>query len=189
MTERLGIFGGTFDPIHHGHIAAASDVRAALGLDRVLMVVAGDPWQKADRVHAPARERLALVDTAVARMEGFETSDIECTRPGPTYTVDTLRQLQAPDRELFLILGSDAASGFSSWHEPEAIEELATIVVVDRDGEHSGVPAGALHVSVPRLDISSTDIRRRIAAGRPIYGLVPVVVVRRILERGLYTDG
>ena len=187
MTERLGIFGGTFDPVHHGHILAASDVRAALGLDRVLMVPAGDPWQKEGRVHAPARDRLALVDAAVARMDGFEASDIEVNRSGPTYTVDTLRQLAAPDRELFLILGADAAAGLDSWHEPEEIRALANLVVVDRAGEHHA-DDGATHVEIPRLDISSTDLRARIAAGRPVYGLIPIAVVRRIHERGLYTD-
>jgi nicotinate-nucleotide adenylyltransferase len=188
MTERLGVFGGTFDPVHHGHLLAASDVRDALGLDRVMLVVAGDPWQKAGRVHASARDRLALVDAAVARIEGLEASDLECTRPGPTYTVDTLRQLARPDRELFLILGQDAAARLDTWHEHEQLRSLASLVVVNRGDADHPPPPGAHRVPIPRLDISSTDIRLRIAARRSIYGLVPIAVVRRIAERGLYTD-
>jgi len=186
MTERIGIFGGTFDPVHNGHLATAADVRSALGLDRVLLVVAGDPWQKAGQVQASAADRLALVEVAVAGIDGLEASAIEVEREGPTYSVDTLETLACDDRELFMILGADAAARLDTWREPERVRKLATVVVVDRDGTAGGLD-GAVHVAVPRLDISSTDIRDRIAHRRPIYGLVPEPVVHGIAARGLYT--
>lgn len=189
--ERLGILGGTFDPIHIAHIVSASECRAVLGLDRVDLVVAGDPWQKRDDVVLPAAIRLELVELAVDGIEGLAASGIEVDRPGPTYTADTLEALAAPGRDLFLILGADLPSALLSWHRCERIRELATLVVVARAGEQHAEPPGegwrVERVDIPRLDVSSTDIRARVAAGRPIDGLVPVPVVRRIAALDLYT--
>jgi nicotinate-nucleotide adenylyltransferase len=190
QTERLGVLGGTFDPVHIGHVVAAVDARAALHLDRVLMVVAGDPWQKRDRVVASARDRLALVEAAVDGVDGVEASTIEVDRDGPSVTADTLEALRAPQRELFLILGADAVANMPTWKRLDDTRSLATIVVIERDGEHA-VPPGdgwrVEHLPIPRLDVASSDVRERLAAGRPIDGLVPTAVVRSISERGLYT--
>ena len=189
-TERLGVLGGTFDPPHVGHLVAALDSRAALDLDRVLLVVAGDPWQKRDRVVASARDRLALVTAAVADIPGLEASAIEVEREGASVTADTLEALTADDRELFLILGADAVANMSTWKRLEDTSALASVVVVERAGEHAEPPGDGWsvhHVAIPRLDVSSSDIRARLAAGRPIEGLVPPAVVREIADRALYT--
>lgn len=189
MSERIGVLGGTFDPIHNGHLVVACAAQRALALDRVLLVVAGDPWQKSGQVHAAASVRLDLVERAVADIDGLEASAIEVERSGPTYTVDTLEELRSDDRQLFLILGADAAAGLPTWRDPDRVRKLATLVIVER-GDSSvqrSTTEAAVHFSIPRLDISSTDIRARIAAGDPIHGLVPESVVRRIGELGLYT--
>ncbi|MCZ7530549.1 MAG: nicotinate-nucleotide adenylyltransferase [Acidimicrobiia bacterium] len=187
--ERLGIFGGTFDPVHNGHLAAASEARAALELDTVLLLPAGEPWQKTGVVDAPAADRLALVEVAVSGIAGLEASDIEVVRRGPSYTVDTLEQLTQPERALTLLVGADVARGLSSWHRSDDLWDLATIAVFDR-GE-TGVPPKLKHrvetVAVPRLEISSSDVRERLLSGRPVDGLVPAAVVREIRERHLYT--
>ena len=185
------MLGGTFDPVHAGHVAAASDVRHTLGLDRVLLVVAGDPWQKRGRVVATARDRLALVECAVARVDGLEASAIEVERTGASVTADTLEALRASGRELFLLLGADAVANMGTWRRLEDTRELAAIVVLERAGDLDVRPPGegwrVHHVRVPRLDISSTDLRARLAAGRPVDGLVPESVVTEIHRRGLYT--
>jgi nicotinate-nucleotide adenylyltransferase len=191
-TERLGVLGGTFDPVHVGHVVAAVNARAALDLDRVLVVVAGDPWQKRDRVVASAADRLALVEAAFAGVDGIEPSAIEVNREAPSVTADTLEALQAPERELFLILGADAVANMSTWKRLDDTRSLATVVVIERDGEHAEPPGAGWrveHLPIPRLDVSSTDVRDRLADGRPIDGLVPEVVVQAIRERGLYTGG
>ncbi len=189
--ERLGILGGTFDPVHIAHIVSASECRCALGLDRVDLVVAGDPWQKRADVVLPAVERLELVQLAVDGIDGLEASAIEVERSGPTYTADTLEELAAPGRELFLILGADLPATLSSWHRADRIRALATLVIVTRAGDRRAEPPGdgwrVERVDIPRLDVSSTDVRARLAAGRPIDGFVPASVVRRIADRGLYT--
>lgn len=191
MGERIGVLGGTFDPVHHGHIATAVDVRHALGLDRVLLVVAGDPWQKRGRVVAGATERLALTRAAVEGVDGVEASAVEVERAGASVTADTLEALSAPNRELFLVLGADAVANMSTWRRLEDTKALATVVVVDRAGDLDVHPPGPgwrfTHVRVPRLDISSTDLRARLAAGRPVDGLVPPAVIAGIRSRGLYT--
>ncbi len=183
--------GGTFDPVHVGHVAAAAEVRAALQLDRVLLVVAGDPWQKRGQVVASASDRLALVEGAVADIDGVEASAVEVQRDGPSVTADTLEALAAPGRLLFLVLGADAVANMGTWKRLDETRELATVVVMERAGERGAAPPGdgwrVERVVVPRLDVSSTDIRDRLAEGRPIDGLVPPEVVRRIHERGLYT--
>lgn len=191
-TERLGVLGGTFDPVHVGHVVAAVDARSALNLDRVLVVVAGDPWQKRDRVVGSASDRLALVEAAFADVEGIEASSIEVERDAPSVTADTLEALQAAERELFLILGADAVANMSTWKRLDDTRSLATVVVIERDGEHAEPPGDGWrveHLPIPRLDVSSTDIRDRLADARPIDGLVPSVVVQCIRERGLYTGG
>jgi len=191
VSERIGLLGGTFDPVHAGHLAVAADVRHSLGLDRVLLVVAGDPWQKRGRVVAPAADRLALAECAVEGVDGVEVSAVEVERPGPTVTADTLEALSAPGRDLFLILGADAVANMGTWRRLDDTRGLAAIVVVERAGDLDVDPPGEgwsfHHVRVPRLDVSSTDIRERLADGRPVAGLVPEAVVAEIGRRGLYT--
>jgi nicotinate-nucleotide adenylyltransferase len=189
--ERIGVFGGTFDPVHAGHVVVAAETRAQLGLDRVLLVVAGDPWQKRGQVVASAADRLALARIAVDDVEGVEASAIEIERGEASVTADTLEALTAPGRELFLVLGADAVVNMTTWRRLDETRHLATVVVVERAGDVHSEPPGpgwrVERVSIPRLDISSTDLRDRLRAGRPIEGLVPHPVVREIRRRGLYT--
>ena len=191
--ERLGVFGGTFDPVHAGHVVVATETQAQLGLDRVLLVVAGDPWQKRGRVVAAAADRLALASTAVEGIEGVEASAIEIERGEASVTADTLEALGAPGRELFLVLGADAVANMPTWRRLDETRHLATVVVVERAGDVHSEPPGpdwrVQRVSIPRLDVSSTDLRDRLREGRPIDGLVPPEVVREIHRRGLYTGG
>ena len=188
---RLGVFGGTFDPPHVGHLVTAVNVRHSLGLDEVLLVVANDPWQKADQVVSPAADRLALVEAAVGEVPGLRASRIEIDRGGASYTADTLADLheQHPGADLFLVLGSDAAAGLPTWERVDEVRERATLVVVTRPGSEAGrPPLGWPHevVEVPRLDVSSTDLRARVVDGRPLEYLVTAPVVRAIRERRLY---
>jgi nicotinate-nucleotide adenylyltransferase len=191
--ERVGVFGGTFDPVHAGHVVVATETRSQLGLDRVLLVVAGDPWQKRGRVVASAADRLALAAVAVDGIEGVEPSAIEIERGEASVTADTLEALSAPGRELFLVLGADAVANMPTWRRLDETRHLATVVVVERAGDVHSEPPGpgwrVERVSIPRLDISSTDLRGRLRDGRPIDGLVPPQVVREIRRRGLYTAG
>jgi nicotinate-nucleotide adenylyltransferase len=197
MGQRIGIFGGTFDPIHVGHLVAAVNAKAALGLDRVLLVVANVPWQKAgDRPVSSAEDRLALVAAAVGDVPGLEASAIEIERGGESFTVDTLHQLRqaGPDDELFLIVGWDVAASLTTWERHEKLQRLATLVVVNRPG--AGRPrrldeAGwrTVEVTVPNLEISSTDLRARAADGRPLDYLVPESAVRFIRARDMYAGG
>lgn len=187
----IGVFGGTFDPIHVGHLVTAVDVRHTLGLDRVLLVVANDPWQKAGAVVASAADRLAMVEAAVEGVEGVEASDLEVRRGGVTYTADTLAALRAadPSGTLYLLLGSDAAAGLDTWERGAEVAALATVVVVRRPGaEASRPPAGWTYelLEVPRLEVSSTDLRARFAEGRPVDWLVPAPAVDLIRARSLY---
>lgn len=186
------MLGGTFDPVHVGHIVAAVESRAGLRLDRVLLVVAGDPWQKRGRVVAAAADRLGLVEAAVDGIEGVEASAIEVERPGPSVTADTLEALAAGGDELFLLLGADSVANMGTWKRLDETRHLATVVVIERAGDVHAEPPGTgwrfERLSIPRLDISSTDLRDRLAAGRPIEGLVPPAVVQEIHKRGLYTE-
>jgi nicotinate-nucleotide adenylyltransferase len=185
------VFGGTFDPVHAGHVVVAAEVRDRLRLDRVLLVPAGDPWQKRGRVVASARDRLALVELAVADVAGVEASAVEVDREGASVTADTLEALTTPGRELFLVLGADAVANMGTWRRLDATRDLATIVVVERESEHAQPPGSGWrveHVPIPRLDISSTDLRARLTANRPVDGLVPPAVVQAIRTLGLYTD-
>jgi len=196
-TERLGILGGTFDPPHVAHVHLAEAARDQFDLDRVLLVVAGDPWQKAGAVEAGAEERLAMAEAAFSGMAGIEVSAMEVGRPGPTYTVDTLEALARDDRVLLLILGADAAARIQTWHRAERVRELATLLVADRSG--SGEAAEQV---VARLRergwrcevlnfqphaVSSTALRQRLAGGEDVAEEIPVEVVRVVEERGLYT--
>lgn len=187
--ERVGVLGGTFDPVHIGHLVAALAVRHALALDRVLMVVAGDPWQKRGTVVTAAADRLAMVEAAVSGLDGLEASAVEIERGGATYTIDTLCELAAADRELFLIVGADVAAGLDGWRRAADVRAAATLVVVDRDGIPGLEPRPpyAVGVSIPRLDVASSDLRARVARGEPIDVLVPAGAVRVIRERRLYT--
>jgi len=191
MGDRIGVLGGTFDPVHVGHVVAAVETRAALRLDCVLMVVAGDPWQKRQQVVASAADRLALVEAAVEGIDGVEASAVEVERGEPSVTADTLEALAAPGRDLFVVLGADAVRNMPTWRRLEETRALATIVVVERAGENDALPPGegwrVEHVRIPRLEVSSTDLRARLAEGRPIDGLVPPGTVRAIRERDLYT--
>ena len=191
---RLGVFGGTFDPVHNGHLVAAVSARHALGLDTVLMVPAREPWQKKDRALAPAEDRFAMLEAAVEGVDGLEVSRLELDRSGPTYTADSLEELsrRQPRPELFLIVGADAARDLATWDRPEAIRTLAVLVIVSRGAatDTGGPGAGwrTEHVRIPALEISSTDLRRRAAAGEPLEGLMPLGAVRCLRERGLYAD-
>jgi nicotinate-nucleotide adenylyltransferase len=187
---RLGILGGTFDPIHVGHVAAGVSARHLLALDRVLFVVANSPWQKAGRDLAPAHDRLELARAALDGINGLEASAIEVDRGGITFTADTLAQLHHdhPDAEIFLIVGTDVADDLATWDRVEEIKRLATVAVVTRPGAPVAPLPGwrTTTVEMPLLDISSTELRRWLAEGRPVDGLVPPAAVRFIRERGLY---
>ena len=195
MGQRIGIFGGTFDPVHVGHLVAAVNARHDLGLDRVAMMVANVPWQKAGtRAVSPAEDRLAMVEAAVDGVPGVEASRLEIDRGGPSYTADTVSEMAAlhPDAELFVIVGWDVSAELRTWERMEEVRELATLVVVNRPGNPP--PDGLTEqgwrteeVTVPNLEISSTDLRARAATGRPLDYLVPAPAVRVIRERGLYS--
>jgi nicotinate-nucleotide adenylyltransferase len=189
--ERLGLFGGTFDPPHVGHLVTAVNVRHELALDRVLLVVAGRPWQKeVSRRITSAEDRLALVEAAVGPVEGLEASRLEIDRPGSSYTADTLAELSQrhPGVELFTILGSDAAAGLMTWERFDEVVARSRLVVVERPGAHEDLPPGVdwIRVEVPHLEVSSTDLRARVTDGRPLDYLVPEGVLVEIERRGLY---
>jgi len=189
---RIGLFGGTFDPPHHGHLIVASDAYAALGLTRLLLVPSAVHPFKRFRVRAPASLRAEMVRAAVRGDERFEVDELELHRAGPSYTVDTLRALREryPEAELFLLIGADNVRELPQWHEPEEIVRLARLGVVSRGGgairEDTELPL--VPVPVTRVDISSTEIRRRVAAGESIRYLVPDAVREIVLREGLYRD-
>lgn len=191
-SQRIGVLGGTFDPIHIGHLVTGANVRHELGLDRVLFVIAHDPWQKADRDVTPSDLRFAMVEAAVAGHPGLEASAIEIERGGTSYTADTLATLreQEPEAELFLIIGQDQAANLHTWERVEEIRALSTLVVVRRPGSVGGLSdSRAIEVDVPRLEVSSSDLRARFCEGRPVDWLAPEPVVRFVRERGLYRSG
>jgi nicotinate-nucleotide adenylyltransferase len=189
--RRIGLFGGTFDPIHRGHVEVAVSVRAALGLDRMLVVVANEPWQKQDRPVTPAEDRFAMVAAALTGRPGIEPSRIELDRGGPSYTVDTVRRLIEldPGAQIVVVVGADVVTGLDGWHEPEALRGLVTLAVVDRPGVPVVDPPPGwrfVHVPVAPHDVSSTDLRARLEAGKPVEDDLPRSVIRCISERGLY---
>jgi nicotinate-nucleotide adenylyltransferase len=191
--RRIGVLGGTFDPPHVGHLVTAVNVRHLLQLDVVLMVVANEPWQKVgQRRISPPQQRLEMVRAAVADVEGVEASDLEIRRGGPSYSVDTMAalRLEHPDADLFLILGADAAAELHTWRRPDELAQLCRLVVVDRPGTETLVPADfdGRRVEVPRLEVSSTDLRARAVDGRPLRFLVPDRVISLVRDLGLYRD-
>jgi nicotinate-nucleotide adenylyltransferase len=191
---RIGVFGGTFDPPHIGHLAVAAECRTELDLDRMLLVVAGEPWQKVgERVVSPAELRFEMTAAAAAAYSSLEASDLEVSRSGPSYTADTLAALDLanPGAELFVVLGADAARGLPTWERVEEVLNTATMVVCARDGGFGDLPPEVSwrKVTVPRLDVSSSDLRARVAAGRSIEVMVPPAAALSIAAHGLYRDG
>lgn len=192
---RIGVLGGTFDPIHVGHLVAAVNARHALGLDVVLLVVANQPWQKtATRPVTPAADRLAVAAAAVEGVSGIEASAVEIERGGPSYTADTLAELSAchPGASLHLIVGADLAEELPTWERLDDVRRASTLVIVNRPGAARPPPLDGWEVAtveIPALDVSSTDLRARLADGRPLDYLVPGSAVRCMRERGLYAGG
>ncbi len=185
--------GGTFDPVHHGHLSAANEVRHRYDLDEVVFVPTGQPWQKASRQVSPAEDRYLMTVVATASNPCFSVSRIDVDRPGPTYTIDTLRDLKAlhADAELFFITGADAMAQILGWRDASELFALAHFVGVSRPGyaaaDLSPFPVGSVTLlEVPALAISSSDCRQRVAAGEPVWYLVPDGVVQYIDKRGLY---
>ena len=199
---RIGVLGGTFDPPHLAHLVLAAAARQALALDRVVLVPAGDPWRKAGSGVSPAAERLALTRAAVADvLPWVEVSEIEMRREGPSYTAETLAELLAgsPGNEWWFILGWDALADLPNWHEPERIIELARLALAQRGGESAdgalppeavaalpGLTARVDRVPIPRLEVSASELRRRLREGEETAPLLPAAVRRRIAGRGLY---
>ena len=182
---RIGILGGSFDPIHHGHLILARAAIEELGLDRVLFVPANKSPHKTETKPATAEDRIGMVRLAIAGEEGFEASDIELRRPAPSYTVDTVRELKQshPQDEFVLLIGADNVAKFDTWREPEEIRRLAQIAVLDRGEKPVAHDWPAVHRLV---DISSTDIRARAAAGLSIRYLTPDAVCDYITQHSLY---
>ena len=188
---RIGLFGGTFDPPHVGHLVTAVNVRHALNLDIVILMVANDPWQKSgSRDVTTAEDRFAMVEAAVSVVDGVVAGRDEIDRGGPSYTADTLMALaeKHPGAELFTIVGDDAAAGLPSWTRVDQVAQYSQLVVVDRPGVAVELPQqfNWLRVESPRLEVSSTDLRSRFSDGRPLDYLVTEPVLRVIEERGLY---
>ncbi len=193
MPLRIGLFGGTFDPPHVGHLVTAVNVRHALALDAVVLMVANSPWQKqGTRPITCAEDRLAMVEAAVADVDGLVAGDLEIRRGGPSFTADTLSSLVEvyPDADFFTIVGDDAAAGLTSWERHEEVVAQSQLVVVDRPGTPVELPAGFewLRVEVPRLEVSSTDLRARVRDGRPLDYLVTEPVLDIIAVRNLYRE-
>ncbi|MBG6122123.1 nicotinate-nucleotide adenylyltransferase [Corynebacterium aquatimens] len=196
MSKRIGIMGGTFDPIHNGHLVAASEVADIFDLDEVIFVPTGQPWQKAGKKVSDAEDRYLMTVIATASNPRFHVSRVDIDRAGPTYTVDTLKDLSEkyPNDQLFFITGADALASIMSWHEWEKMFDLAEFVGVTRPGyelSEDGLPAQHQErthlIEIPAMAISSTDCRSRAAAGRPVWYLVPDGVVQYISKNSLYT--
>jgi nicotinate-nucleotide adenylyltransferase len=198
MSRRIGVMGGTFDPIHLGHLVAAEEARWQFDLDRVVFVPAGRPWQKPVGV-TPPEDRYLMTVLATASNPAFTVSRLEIDHPGPTYTVDTLRRLRAEqtdDTRLYFIIGADAVLQILTWKEPDQVLAQAEFIAATRPGFDldrlvSQVPgaAGRIHpMDIPALAISASDIRARVARGAPIQYLVLDSVARYIHEHGLYQD-
>ncbi len=197
VTKRVGVFGGTFDPVHNGHIAVASAVRNALGLDEVLFVVTSDQWLRDSPPEASAVDRFRMVELAVDNVRGFTASDVDIVREGSTYTVDTLADLRrqlGDSAELHLIVGADSAASMDRWRNGSEIAALAKIVVVGRPGQDfkgealddSHPASGAEYVEGPMIDVSATRVRGFMEDGKAIDGFVAEAVVEYIETHGLY---
>ena len=198
---RVGVFGGTFDPVHVGHLIAAEEARVDLSLDQVLFIPAGQPWFKTGRPVTVADHRLAMVELAVAPNPSFRVSDTEIRRPGPTYTADTLEELRGelgPDVEMYVILGLDALAELGRWYRPDRVLEMATVIGMRRPGTHEFDPqsletisaraaSGAVILDSPLIEVSGAELRRRVSEGRSIKYLVPDSVEDYIREHALYT--
>jgi nicotinate-nucleotide adenylyltransferase len=191
--RRIGVFGGTFDPIHVGHLVAASEALHAYDLDQVVFVPAGRPWQKSS--YTDAEDRFMMATLAIAAHPRFSASRIELDRRGPTYTVDTLEamlEFWGDDTQVFLITGADAAAGIRTWHDPERLLRIAKVVAVTRKGSDLSAVRDAHELpgvevlEMPLIDVSGTDVRARVRSGRPIDFLVPREVAHYIREHGLY---
>ncbi|MBC3842309.1 nicotinate-nucleotide adenylyltransferase [Streptacidiphilus sp. 4-A2] len=194
VKKRLGVMGGTFDPIHHGHLVAASEVASQFHLDEVVFVPTGSPWQKDRSPVSPAEDRYLMTVVATMSNPQFSVSRIDIDRAGPTYTTDTLRELRAlhADADLYFITGADALSQIFSWRNAEELFDLAHFIGVTRPGHtltDPGLPAGGVSlIEVPALAISSTDCRLRVSRNEPVWYLVPDEVVRYIDKRKLYRN-
>jgi nicotinate-nucleotide adenylyltransferase len=191
---RIGILGGTFDPPHSGHLAAAIAARTQLGLDEVVLMVANEPWQKVgDRDVTPAAVRFEMTSALAEENIGITAGDQEIRRGGPTFTVETLEEILAdqPGTEIFLIMGADSAARINTWHRALDLVRLSTIVIVNRDNSTSTVPeflqdSRVQHVTMKPVDVSSSDIRENIACGESIEGFISATVAAVIHEHGLY---
>src|SRR4051812_40524268 len=190
--KRLGVMGGTFDPIHHGHLVAASEVASVFDLDEVVFVPTGQPWQKTYRAVSPAEHRYLMTVIATASNPRFTVSRVDIDRGGPTYTVDTLSDLtrQRPGSELYFITGADAMQQIIGWKDSDDLFSLAHFVGVTRPRHPlstAGLPADRISLmEVPAMAISSTDCRTRVAKGEPVWYLVPDGVVQYIAKYSLY---
>ena len=189
-----GILGGTFDPVHVGHLVAAVCVRHELGLDRVLLVVANEPWQKTgERDVSPAQARFSVVASAVEGIDGVEASSLEIERGGPSFTADTVAELNAAGGgDLYLVVGGDLVGELDSWERVHEIRDATTLVIVERGGvPRAPDPPGwnVRRVAMPAIDLSSSELRARFADGRPVDFLIPAPAIRTIRRLGLYSVG
>ena len=193
--RRVGVMGGTFDPIHHGHLVAASEVQSWFDLDEVVFVPTGQPWQKSSREVTSGEHRYLMTVIATASNPRFRVSRVDIDRGGPTYTIDTLRDLTTlmPDADLFFITGADALAEIFTWRDAAELFSLAHFVGCTRPGHRlsrQGLPSDQISlVEIPALSISSSECRQRVGASEPVWYLVPDGVVQYIAKRGLYRDG
>lgn len=199
--RKIGVLGGTFDPVHNGHLIIAEEARLRLGLYRVIFVPAGEPWLKTHRNIAPGEQRLEMIKLAIAANHHFSVSTVDLERVGPSYTVHTLPALRrelGEEADFYFILGVDALAGLPSWKEPEGVVEACKLVAARRPGSGAldleslersipGISSSIMLLDNPLMDISSTAIRERVARGIPITDLVPEAVARYIREKGLYS--
>lgn len=203
--SRVGILGGSFDPPHAGHLMIAQEARERVGLDAVLFIPAGEQWLKEGQDVAPASHRLAMTHLLIGSTASFVVSDMEVTRPGPTYTVDTLRELREsspPDTEYYFILGEDSVADFPRWHKPEELVTLCRFIAMPRAGgagrpdlttAYNAIPGLRERVSVledaPRMDVSSSSVRQMLGTGANLRGVVPDAVVKYIAAHRVYRPG